>query len=175
MPQPLGYPVSAALDTTGHPIRSRLDAVLRLIHRVHGTGAVALPRIPVRQELQPQSRQSGFARTNTTPSRPLYISVWDRSSHAELGFLHEVGHHLERFGIPGHHDGNRPYTTDPTLADWLAAVRASRAFAELQLLASLLTVWRPDAYGVMQTYRVDRTYVSYLLRESELWARSYAQ
>jgi hypothetical protein len=175
MPNPLGNPVSAALDTTGHPIQRRLDVVLRLIQRVHRTGAVTLPRIPVRQELQPQRRQSGFARTKTTPSRPLYISVWDRSSHAELGFLHEVGHHIERFGIPGHNDGNRPYATDPTIADWLATVRASRAFAELQLLTGLLVVRRPDTYGVIQTYRVDRTYVGYLLRASELWARSYAQ
>jgi hypothetical protein len=159
-PRPVGHPVSRALDTTGHPIRARLDRTLLRIRRVHGTGSVALPRIPVLQEPQPQFRESTFARTNTTPSQPRWIRVWDQSQVAELGLVHEIGHFLERFGIPGHQDGNRPYATDPTLAGWLAAIQASGAYARL---------------GQLRGPGVDPAKVAYLLHESELWARSYAQ
>jgi hypothetical protein len=175
MSNPLGNPVSAALDTTGHPIQQRLDAVLPLIDVVHGTGAITLPRIPVKQETQPQKHNSTFARTNRVPSKPLFISVYDQGPCPELSLVHETGHFLERFGIPGHNDGDRPYATDRVLADWLAAVRASRAYAELGQLQGVVSVQRPDSSGTMQTYPVDQARVSYLLRESELWARSYAQ
>jgi hypothetical protein len=171
MPQSLGNSVSAALDTTGHPIQRRLDAALRLIDWVHGTGAITLPRIPVKQETQPQKHNSTFARTNRVPSKPLFISVYDKGPCPELSLVHETGHFLERFGIPGHNDGNRPYATDRLLA----AVQASCAYAELGQLQGVLSVQRPVASGTMQTYPVDQTRVGYLLQESELWARSYAQ
>jgi hypothetical protein len=175
MPNPLGNPISAALDTTGHPIQRRLDAMLRLIDRVHGTGAITLPRIPVKQETQPQKHNSTFARTNRIPSSPLFISVNDKGPCPELSLAHETGHFLERFGIPGHCNGNRSYATDSTLTDWLAAVRASHAYGELGQLQGVLSVQRPDASGTMQTYPVDQARVGYLRQESELWARSYAQ
>jgi hypothetical protein len=143
-------PVSAALENkiSNPAARGRVNEALRIIDSVHDDGV--LPKITIDGKVK-----GALGEYSPKGGR---IGIWREGTHPELTTLHEVGHLLDHHGIGG--GSFATVAADPRLAEWLAVVQSSNAFAELQRGYSAL--------GGSRMY-------SYLMKPQELFARSYAQ
>ena len=167
----LGNRLSESLDLSYSAASDRVKAALEAIDSVHGTGSTTMARIPVTDEYR-RDVHGAFWRSRGTPSK---ISIKPGGPHAELTTVHENGHFLERFGLPGHNDGERDWATDPTLKDWQSAAASSKAIADLEALRGQDEIRVPHPSGGAAIYEVDDEHIDYLLSLNEVWARSYAQ
>lgn len=170
-PGPKGTPVGKALDVQAS---GRIEADLRhaigMVEKVHGDGT--LPAIPVRAE-QKMTNEGEFRRyANNTP---LDIRVYAKTTGPLTTLVHEVGHFIDRAGIPGTDArGDRDWANDPTLAAWYHAVQGTDAVKRLKSLRTNPVV-RATVGGQEVPYKVPPAYREYLLKPTELWARAYAQ
>jgi hypothetical protein len=166
---PQGIPVSNALTI---PPRApvALREAMTAIDRVHGDGQ--LDTIPLR--LATLRGDEGAYRGTTT--KAVEIMINRQAADPRFTLAHEVGHWLDhqqlKIAI-----GTQ---TDPVLAAAngrvLAAIRQSQAYRDWQEMAAgrkLLTVVEPD--GTRRQMVAPAYYMQYIMEESELWARAYAQ
>lgn len=107
--------------------------------------------------------------------RAVEIVVSLLNPHVELTTVHEVGHFLDFKGL----DRSNLWASvsSPTLAPWREAAKRSQAVQTLGYFLNpatrtmTVTLWD----GSVVKYPVDKSYVGYLLKAEELWARSYSQ
>ena len=155
--RPLDPQVSAALQLPAGSDVAPLRAALVAVDRVHGDGT--LRSIPVLSEHLTRGRQGEYRLRRD--GSPVDIRVSSAARYPGLTLLHEIGHFLDHqalgqtgvFASTGHAD----------LADWRTVARRSRAVGGLA-----------DLRRGAATLR-EATYLDYLQRDEELWARSYAQ
>jgi hypothetical protein len=145
-------------------VNADFSAVVAAIDRVHGVGAdlseipLVSPGFPFAPERQ--SADAWFSAASiSTGIIPVTIAVRLDVRCRRFKTLHEIGHFLDVFGLPG--EGFSSATSDE-LARWRAAVGESQAIRRLMLLRE-----RPDLTGNERLVEASNT--------DEVWARSYAQ
>jgi SPP1 gp7 family putative phage head morphogenesis protein len=149
---PVGPKVSAALELPGGKgaIAGTLREVARIIDELHGDGA--LPTIPV----VATNAQTYFGqyRHQLIGDNAHDIKVSRKSPHPHLTLAHEIGHFLDHKGW-----GGRGFSSalEAAAQRWRDVVRASPELEQLRNMAA------------------SSSYVHYLLRTHEVWARAYAQ
>jgi hypothetical protein len=164
--EPRGVPVGKALDTSQAGMRKdQIDHAINVIDTLHGDGE--LKTIPVVNHGLHSENQGQFEiRPHLVPGfkgTADRIAIKEGALEAGLLTAHETGHFVEMFGIPGGNAGYRKWAKDTVMTEWKDAVKESHAFKSLDALA-----------GVKEG-EINPKYTSYLLRQEELWARSYAQ
>jgi len=146
---PMGTPVSAALQIPGIDSKNgtAIQHAVDLIDQVHGDGTLPITKVA----LGDLSSMSAYGLYNPNgPKIVINSQPGEPHQHPVMTTLHEVGHLLDHHGLPGH-----GFSTDdqsPAVAGWWNAVYNSQKYQEI--LAS---------------------HNSYLLRRTEVFARSYAQ
>ena len=175
-PKPTSTPVSAALDVkaTGD-VGREIRGAIATIDGVHGDGK--LPSIPVFGRTTDAENTGEFA-FDTTTGKAAHIGISPAGERQRLTFIHETGHFIDGFGIPrsdGKEGPGRSYSTDPAMKEWWKAVQKSDAVKTLKGLRgkSVIDITMPD--GKPARLKLKGGAVDYLLRNDELWARSYAQ
>jgi hypothetical protein len=171
---PMGIPLSRILDVPRGRYGDRVRAGLAAVDRVHGDGR--LPRIPIVGYDQDDGCLGWFDADGTpgVNAIPRRIRLNALASRPELNFLHELGHYIEGFAIPGNRKMDRDWDRDPNLAAWRKAVEGSKAWKALDSLARVDYV-RGEKDGKTGRIRVKHDEVTYLLQWDEVWARAYAQ
>ena len=169
---PTGKPVSDALEVKTAKLAEPINDARKAIDSVHGDGQ--LPTIPVHRATNTNIHGSYYRDENNTPQQ---ILVSDQGDHPRLTTVHEVGHFLEHTAIPGDKttDGIRDWSSDKRMAGWRKAVQESEAVKRLKSLQSVDTVEFIHPDGTPEDIWIKQTHVAYLLKEDEIWARSYAQ
>jgi hypothetical protein len=159
---PARRPVADALTLPAGPGGKALSRTHDAIGKVHSVGK--LPKIPTRLT---NSTSGNAAMVVFGPDDvPVGIEVSRLGERPEFSYAHEIGHLLDRSGIPGPAKGwRRGYKSDPHFKEWFETIEASQA---TKALANIEQHLPP---GV----KPDHRYTGYLLRQKELWARSYAQ
>lgn len=142
----------------------RLRAVLNEIDQLHG-----VPRIkPIGVKINNDRGVLGRYVKHPGTGEPLRIELSRRKNdRLELTFAHEVGHFLEGAVIPGSTFGVRKWAFDDVTQSWRAAIRSTSSFQRLRSIV--------EAGGTIPGLEEAPQFVSYLLQDQELWARSYAQ
>jgi hypothetical protein len=152
---PLVRPVSAALALPTGRLGELARFALAVVDRVHLDGE--LPRIPI-DRYRDKSHFEGQYRYKVNSGRAQGIGIDPFGPVPEFAVLHEIGHFLDHqaLGKPGAFASNR----HPDLEEWRRAVRATRSYLGLRELREK----NPSFPGVR-----------FLLKYTELWARSYSQ
>ena len=150
--------MSAALDAS-HPATTAFNYSERVIDDTHGDGN--LPPTVVYPTYV--GDRGGYLPDRNTPR----IRVDPNGPWPMLSYAHEIGHLIDNRGLvpPGaDYETYASKSNDPSLAAWRQAVEQSAAYKNLQ--AKLAQA---------QLGGKAHEDLEYLLRPSELWARSYAQ
>lgn len=163
-------PVSKALTVEAGVLERQILNAIAAVDQVHTDGA--LPDLPVKAASLVD--MYGYFQ-NTTGEKAVEIVVSSLNPHAELTVVHEIGHFLDFKGL----DRSTLWASvnSPALAPWREAIKRSRAaqtlghFLDPTLRTATVTLWD----GSVVEYPVDKSYVGYLLKAEELWARSYSQ
>jgi hypothetical protein len=170
--RPVGVRVSSILRVEasgkiGGVARHALD----VIDRVHGIGGRLRSAIPV-VSAGSASVPGGFRYLRSGEAVRIEFSPQSNTPH--IDFSHEVGHFLDHqlIGEAGEYASR---TADVVLAEWRAAVDASRACQRLADLREMQRVRVPQPGGRFGFVPLDRAYIRYLMRPQEIFARSYAQ
>jgi hypothetical protein len=148
--------VSSLIRPGGTQGRGFVRRVLAAIDRVHFVSNLPALRIDV-APLKPGRPHAQFDGERILVNRT--------SDTRELALVHEIGHALDYFAIDA---ARRTYASDagaPILNDWRRAVEESSSVYQLRQARATL-----PALGSRTA-----AYVEYLLKPSELFARSYAQ
>lgn len=154
-------PVGPHFDLSSAPFREALQATLASVDAIHGDGS--LPTVPVEKV-----RGSATAGTFRPPAA---VGIATSTREPRLTLLHELGHLLD-----WQSGAFRSDLDDPELAGWRAAVEASTAIAHLRKMQTQKTaVVRLRTWGGPERVRIKQRWVSYLLRPTEMFARSYGQ
>jgi hypothetical protein len=157
--KPSGKPVAEAIKLPRGETKDRMAATIEAIDSVHGDGALEVTPISVKS-------MKGLGEFSWKGGKSVRISIHKAGDHQELTLVHEVGHFLDFFGVPGGRPGSRAErdrTKDPRFAEWLGAIKESGAHKALtEKLKERLEKSKLD-------------FTKYLLSPEELWARSYAQ
>lgn len=173
-------PDEPALVSLGEVLRTppdrhgkRLRLVVAAIDGLHGVPAIR--PIEVRITTSRDDILGRYIKHSGT-GEPERIEVSRRrNDRLELTFAHEVGHLLEGALIPPpSRFGVRNWTTDVVMQDWRAAVKSTDSYRRLEEIARTGRVTIGES-GEMTSRVAPPGYLSYLLKEEELWARSYAQ
>jgi hypothetical protein len=158
-------------DLDLHAIVTR---ALRAIDAVHIDGA--LPRIPVVAVPSATSGTAGnFVRGESGQPVRLELNTYrEYVTTAEFTFFHEVAHFLDlsALGDPRH---KATETAHPILDRWRAAIRDTDAVHRLEANSKRGYAEIIDVRGETRRVPISPFLTRYLLSESELWARSYAQ
>jgi hypothetical protein len=153
---PVSVPVSSVIrpaDDRRRGFVRRVLAALDRVHRVANVPALTVDVVPLKS-----GRRHGLF-----DGRRILVN---RTSPArELALVHEIGHVLDYFAIGAVHGRYASEAGEPVLDEWRHAVEDSRT---LRLLRETRAALPPigSSQGI---------YIDYLLRPSELFARSYAQ
>lgn len=167
---PQGKAVSAALDSQLRGSQAtKARTALNLIDAVHGDGD--LPPIPIAGTAK-RTQVGGYAFERYT-GKPIRIELSRYAPDPEMTLLHEVGHFLDHQTLGLRSQNASEYHA--TLAKWREAVRATEPVRTLKdwSAQSHITVTLPDGSTVQRL--INQKYVQYLLRDREIFARSYAQ
>ncbi len=159
--QPAGAPVSNALLLQESKLKPQLQRVLDAINAVHGDGV--LPEIPTK--LNNNKVLVGTLKLDKETRHPLRIEISRKGPTPGFAYLHEIGHFLDRSGIPGWDKRWSHYSEDEHTGPVMKAIVDSKAVKNL-----FATYENPpeDDPG-------SKNYAKYLLLENELWARAYSQ
>jgi hypothetical protein len=154
-------PVGVHFDLSNAPFREALQATLAAVDAIHGDGT--LPTVPVAK-----------IRGSATAGRfrpPAHVGIAMATREPRLTLLHELGHLLDWSGF-----AFRSELNDLELAGWREAVEASAPILQLREMQTrkVMTV-RLRQWGQPERVRIDQSQVAYLLRPTEMFARSYSQ
>jgi len=166
--RPSGTRISTLVESGSGPLFEALRDTLTIIDEVHGDGD--LPRLPVR--LTTGRIEIGGYRFSGRDGTPLRLELSQHSDHPHLTVVHEVGHFLDHqaLGVPGRYASESGHLDDlMSTIDRSAAIKALRTRIGRQHARVRL----PD--GSIRQHPILQRYVSYLLRQSEVFARAYAQ
>ncbi len=164
--------LSSVLRLPANKFGKRLRRVVEAIDRLHRVAPVKTIDVEMTRERIVKGRYHEQGGTG----EPLLIEVSQRNETIELTFAHEVGHFLERTGLPSFKVGGRNWATDVTTKDWQASIRSSESFKRLEEIMTTEDPLGADATtGQTIRGRDLLRYLRYLQSEKELWARSYAQ
>ena len=164
-------PVSRALDVEpGSRIERQIRDAIAAIDAVHTDGT--LSRLPVTTALL-TDQHGRFGSTTAGDAVEIVLNLF--SPHVELTTVHEIGHFLDLKAL--HPAVLWASENSPTLAPWREAVKKSQAVQTLRHFSdpAVSKIRSTQGNGFVVEYLVDKTYVAYLLRAKELWARSYVQ
>lgn len=187
--------VSAALQMEDRISKAYGAATAAAIDRVHGDGPLA--PLPVTIKRLPGGRQGQFA--FSWGGIPKEINMRAKPAHPMMTLAHEIGHWIDNSGIGrnkekvtdgGHGQVTRtvnhyanidtfPKHLPRALLDWKDAAYKSAAVAQLAGLGKTMRAkghiefTTPD--GATNQMRLSPSWITYALRDNELWARSYAQ
>lgn len=153
-----GEPVSAALvltDTASVTGKAVQEAVAA-IDQVHGDGN--LPRCAVFTDV--------FSEAGNFDRQGMEIRISRSAAYPRITMLHEMGHFIDHGWLGVTRGGRR--VSDTVWDAWVDAVGNSVAVQEI---ADMLAAGRALSSG----HPVKSSFLEYLLRPSELWARSYSQ
>lgn len=151
-----------------------LIRVLQVVNGVHGDGT--LPRLVPVEWAQGLSDAGGMY-VWEDPA----ILVDETEPAFDLALCHEVGHLLDHLAIGGPPPvgaGGFPYASErrvDVLQRWQQAVDESDATQRLRAMERTGVCAAVSTDGTPVTLQCSQTYVEYLLRPCEQWARSYAQ
>lgn len=146
-------------DTLGEMTDTR-DAIERVVGQVNA-------HMPVPSRIRNiADAEAHYVRRGTDP---VEIVVDPSGAHPGLSFAHEIGHYLDHQAIGTPRD-MASELADPQLSPWFDAVNRTR---EIRTLRALFAN-RNATIGAARV-PVDRGYVEYLLRNREIFARSFAQ
>ncbi len=160
-----GIPVSRSLKIPRRGAAHQVfSAVLQAIDDTHDDGR--LSAIPVK--VNRSKRALGQYQYRIDSGAAVKINVSSLGNQQHMTLAHEVGHFLDHHGI-----GRSGVFASSAglLDDFLKAVKGSKAYQ------SILERIDNPKITVTETffYLADRRYIKYLLDETELWARAYAQ
>lgn len=158
--QPAGHALSGALRLPVGPGAAALRRTIGAIDRVHGDGE--LPVVVVELTLLPPGQAADY--TFLQSGEPTSIRVSRIATRPELAFVHEVGHLLDHQAL-GSDRSRFASEVEPELEDWRLIARRSDA-------VRTLVRYKLDPAGVPADLQ---PYLTYLLSDEEVFARSYAQ
>jgi len=167
---PNGIPVSQAFDLSELPgARSRIGGAVRhsmeVIDNVHGDGE--LTEVPLKQTSG--SVSMGTYRYNSITGQPVMITTSSKDDTPGFSFAHEVGHFIDQQQIRSNKD------VSDIVSNIQEAANKTSAMNRLNQLTTLRTVPYTSNTGEVKDHYIQQNYVKYLLRENEVFARSYAQ
>lgn len=157
--KPAGSPISAKFDfqTGYYGLPKETKATIReanaSVDQVHGDGPLPVGKIDGAMN-NPRSLGQYNPRTDT-----IGIGEHDDPGTAAATYFHELGHRLDRKGIPdGGVDAYASHASTPRMQALMGAIRQSKTVREIP---------GSDYY--------DEDFKEYLLRPQELFARAYSQ
>ena len=183
---PHGTPVSEALTVnmprdSSASLAAEMERTLGIIDSVHGDGT--LTPIKIERLFGEAEERGAFWIEGKEGSSPSRIEVNPNGNHTSLTLAHEIGHFLDYDGI-----GNKEFATsyanrlDPPIRDavvaWHDAIMKSDAMHQLEALADSRggITYFTNEDGLQLATPVPVDYINrYLMSNSELFARSYAQ
>ncbi len=154
-PGPAGPAVSQGLYTGLYPPKRlpSVKEVLAEIDALHGDGA--LPTIELAEK---RMEALGKFRHYDHGGKPINILLNPKSSAPDVALAHEIGHFLDYSGAGAQRFAS---VSDPRFAGFRAAWKASKEFTDLQARKRM--------------FPASATYLRYLERDEEVWARAYSQ
>ena len=147
--------ISSLIRLADHPIASRLAETLRKIDFVHRVGNVPPLDLVVNEDRDLNGSLDVGGRV---------VTISSVGPHPELTLVHEIGHVLDDFAMPGRNDSGRDWAA-PITAEWRSAVEASYAFSVVSNLARVM---------LEQGGATAREGARFVLQR-EIWTRSYSQ
>ncbi len=169
--QPVGTPVRNALELPrSGKYSQKYEATLQAIAAVHGDGTLPTIAVKTKSNIKPFGYYQHLA-----SGQPDHIAVNGKGDHHELTLAHEIGHFLDHQGIaaPKRFASHQ----SAVMAEWRDVIKQSKAVQDLQAKRQRPSDFIAQVTHQGQTFTASPShrYVSYLLDERELWARSYAQ
>lgn len=173
--QPVGTPVSNALTVAKGKYKVQIDTAIQAIDAVHGDGN--LTAIPVKQT-KTTSRFGVYKFQYVgNRSRPVEIGISTiEGNHAAMTTAHEIGHFLDDQALRITQVLPSDKIT-PEIQAWRDAVKNSEAvktMSDWRRNGHTITMTDPRT-GQQVTGKADSSYLAYVMRHDEMWARSYAQ
>ncbi|MBK8184282.1 MAG: hypothetical protein IPK63_15945 [Candidatus Competibacteraceae bacterium] len=181
---PAGTPVSNALKVSGGKYSDSYRRTIAAIDKVHGDGQ--LPEIPIKTTNMKNAYGQYVYRGVNTP-----VEIRMAGAHGEyheMTLAHEVGHFLDNVGFTDKRFDTlrmRPEGfSSPGAASfesWRNSVKSSTMYQKLlEMKANPSAYSRTEVREINGVERdivisVNKRYINYVLDETELFARSYAQ
>lgn len=166
---PNGTPVSASLQNkTKGKTRESVDEAMAAIDSVHGDGN--LRSIPVNQSAG--TKTTGKFIYDPYTGESLEIKISTKSDTPMLDFTHEVGHFIQQEALGGQSRNDAVKAASKELTD---AFTTSSAVKKLYAMYSDPITTEIKFDGFTEKWRPESSYVRYLLRTDEVFARSYSQ
>lgn len=168
MPTPLANAVD--IQIASGSLADAVSAALNAANTVHGIrDDVTTVPVQSHSDADPVGRYAG----HSLSGEPVHISISELAEDPGMTFLHEFGHYIDHHGLgsPGSYASG-----SPALDAWRDAVINSTAVQQLRHMfhnPSTWTVVLPSGVNVVLTE--DRAHIRYLLKDTELFARSYCQ
>jgi SPP1 gp7 family putative phage head morphogenesis protein len=91
--QPIGTPVSKAVEIEAPDFQQDIRQALAAIDKIHGDGVI--PNFPVTQDPPEEPGELGFFVLNRLEKKPVKINLTKGSTDGYNTFLHEVGHLID--------------------------------------------------------------------------------
>ena len=163
-------PVSKALAVEAGVLEKQIRNAIAAVDQVHTDGS--LPDLPLKAASLVD--MYGYFQ-NTTGGKAVEIVVSPLNPHVELTAVHEIGHFLDFKGL----DRSTLWASvnSSSLAPWRETIKKSQAVQTLGhfLDPTVRTIGVKLWDGSVVEHPVDKSYVGYLLKAEESWARSYSQ
>jgi hypothetical protein len=178
VPKPAAKPVLPAVGDAINikDVPPKLERTARTvwnaIDKVHGDGK--LPVISFKEESSSSYLGSLSVNSYGTPIR---MQARPDGPHVHMTIAHETGHFLDYGGIPRTKlqlKEERDWRGEDLFKEFFRAIDASDSIRTLRDRQNEEIVKR-TMFGATVDTPVDQAYVSYLLQDNEIWARSYAQ
>ena len=152
-------------------LKQSVDHAFKAIAKVHGSHDfdVSIPVRPIKGGTFGLQGRFVFY----PGKHPEAVEISPRAERPEITALHELGHVIEGFGLPGNEKGRRQWEgrfAEPIFRDWMDAVTSTEAYGRLEALSDKKSTTIDG-----KSYKVSEKHVEYLTRWDELFARSYAQ
>jgi len=167
---PAGTPVSDGLNLNKLPKRGKYAPPVRdainAINQVHGDGN--LPEIPL--SLNSSGRYHG-AYSRSYFGKAVKIQISRKGDHPMMTTAHEIGHFLDHKGLKS---SELYFSESPAGRNLMNVFENSNAIKSLRGMRGK-TFEYTGFMGQQRTTTADDSYLSYLLKGREVFARAYAQ
>jgi hypothetical protein len=172
---PIGAkPSDCVIINVGGDWLEKLQSGAAHVDAVHGVN-VELPRIPF--EVEVLEDEEAAYETDERMERCIRFLMDKHNDHPEMSFAHELGHHLDWWGIGEYGKWVSPLPSAGSvdlLKEWRDAVDNSPETAVLEQSLDGGHIPIIDMCK-WKNVPIDPEHIEYLLQRHEQWARSYAQ